>query len=73
MRLRKNPGQKARVNRTWDLLFGKFVEVVHLPLVRGTATMPEKEPLQTLTAFQFILEAKLVVFVGEFEEVEQLS
>ena len=44
--------------------------MVDLSLIRGTATMPEKEPLQTLAAFQLIVEPKLVVFVGEFEEVE---
>ena len=64
---------KSKVSRTWDLLFGKFVEVVHLSLIRGTATMPEKEPLQTLAALQLILKPKLVILVGEFKEVEQLS
>lgn len=47
--------------------------MIHLSLIRGTATVPEEEPLQTLAAFQLILEAKLVVLVGEFEEVEQLG
>lgn len=47
--------------------------MVHLSLIRGTATMPEKEPLQTLIAFELILEPELVVLVGEFKKVEQLS
>lgn len=70
---RRGLGRKVRVKHTWNLLFGKFVEVVHLSLIRGAATVPEKEPLQTLAAFQLILEPELVVFVGEFEEVEQFS
>lgn len=30
-------------------------------------------PLQGLVAFELILEAELVVLVGEFEEIEELS
>lgn len=35
--------------------------------------MPEKEPLETFVALEFVLEAKLVLFVGEFQEVEEFG
>ena len=47
--------------------------MVHLPLVWGTATVPEKQPLQSLRPLVLILEAKDVVLVGELQEVEQLG
>ncbi len=63
-------GGNAQEHLTWDLLFGIYVEVIRLSLIRGATTMPKKEPLQALTAFQLIREPKLVVLVGEFQEVE---
>ena len=47
--------------------------MVHLALIRGSATVPEEQPLQCLAAFQFVLEAKDVVLVGEFQQVEEFG
>ena len=35
--------------------------------------MPKEEPLQRLAAFQFVFEPECVVFIGEFQEVEELG
>ena len=35
--------------------------------------MPEEQPLKTLIPLHLVLETKLVVFVGKFQEVEELG
>jgi len=35
--------------------------------------MPEEEPLQSLRALKLVLEAKLIVLVGELQEVQELG
>ena len=35
--------------------------------------MPEKEPLECLAALELVFESEFVVFVGEFQEVEEFG
>jgi len=58
---------------TRNLLRRSLGEMIDLSLIGCPAPMPEEQPLQTLVSLQLVLEAKLVVLVGEFEEVEQLG
>ena len=47
--------------------------MIGLALVRSTTAVPEEQPLQTLTPLQLILEAKDVVLIREFQQVEQFG
>lgn len=47
--------------------------MVRLALVRRSGTMPEEDPLKGLIALQVILEAELVLFVSELEEVQKFG
>lgn len=47
--------------------------MVRLALVRGAGAVPEEDPLQGLVALQLVLEAELVLLVGELEQVQELG
>lgn len=55
---------------TGDLFLCKLVKVVHLALIRGPTPVPEKQPLKRFIPFELVFEAKLVILVRKFKQVE---
>lgn len=47
--------------------------MVGLALIRSTAAVPEKQPLQGLVALEFVGEPELVLFVNHFQQVEKFG
>lgn len=56
-----------------NLLRRCTAEMVHLPLIRRPAPVPEEGPLQHLVPLQIVCEPELVLFIRELEQVEQLG
>lgn len=74
----QNPEDPQRLifktfDRVRQFLGSDAIEMIELALNRSAGTVVEKGPLQGLVALEVVGEAKAVLFVGEFQEVEQLS
>ena len=53
------------------LLFDLFLEMIGLALIWSSTSMPEEQPLQTLTPFKFIFETENIILVGKLEKVKK--
>ena len=62
-----------RARHTLNLLRCSFQEMVRIALIRRATPMPEEQPLQALAPFEIVLEAELVFFVCELEQVQHLG
>ena len=66
-------GYSVTEKLTGNLFRSEFSKVVDLSLVWCPTSVPEEKPLKRLIAFELILEAELVIFVGKFEEIKEFG
>ena len=58
------------IRRPWNAQLDITFNQLNLTL-KNTAAMPEEQPLQALIPLQLILEAKFILLVREFQQVQQ--